>query len=192
MRRRRRRSASAAQPSAASNAARPTTAAPASHSELARGGSAHRVAIRNVSSLPLRDPLAPRYRLAPATRVRLRFLSSTSSSEIAAGVMPEMRAAWPMSFGRMRASFSRSSFESPLTSRVIEILRQPRAGLALLPLDLGALALDVARVVRVDREAAASTARRARRRARRAPANGRRARARPRRAYSTPGRRSNA
>src|SRR6185436_2749440 len=42
----------------------------------------------------------------------------------------------------------------PGDATVVEIPRQHRAGFALLPLDLDALALDIARVVGVDREAA--------------------------------------
>src|SRR5581483_316915 len=41
----------------------------------------------------------------------------TSSSEIAAGVMPEMRDAWPMVSGRWRLSFCCTSTDSPFTPR---------------------------------------------------------------------------
>ncbi len=47
-----------------------------------------------------------------ARRARSRC---TSSSEIAAGVMPGMRCAWPTVCGRTRSSFCRTSAESPRT-----------------------------------------------------------------------------
>src|SRR5258706_5370720 len=40
----------------------------------------------------------------------------TSRSEMAAGVTPEMRAAWPIVSGRWRASFWRTSFDKPRTA----------------------------------------------------------------------------
>lgn len=43
-----------------------------------------------------------------------RRVKCTESSEIAAGVMPEMRDAWPSERGFIRDSFSRTSRESPL------------------------------------------------------------------------------
>ena len=47
-------------------------------------------------------------------RVRLkRRLTYTERREIAAGVIPGIRAAWPIDRGRMRTSFSRASRESP-------------------------------------------------------------------------------
>jgi hypothetical protein len=39
-----------------------------------------------------------------------------SNNEIAAGVMPEIRLACPMLSGRIRASFSRTSFDKPPTA----------------------------------------------------------------------------
>src|SRR5438477_5113089 len=41
----------------------------------------------------------------------------TSNSEIAAGVTPEMRAAWPMVSGRCWFNFCCTSIESPRTNR---------------------------------------------------------------------------
>ena len=56
--------------------------------------------------------LTPTGATAPAPRFRW-----TSSSEMAAGVMPEMRAAWPTVSGLPAASFCRASVDSPRTSR---------------------------------------------------------------------------
>ena len=74
----------------------------------------------------------------------------TSSSEIAAGVMPEMRAAWPMVSGRWRSA----SAALRSTARALRGSRGPAAGAATLALlaalDFLALALDVALVLRLD------------------------------------------
>ena len=50
------------------------------------------------------------------TALKPRF-RCTSRSEIAAGVMPEMRAAWPSVSGRCRLSFCCTSVEKPRTVR---------------------------------------------------------------------------
>ena len=46
---------------------------------------------------------------------RWNLSRATSSTEIAAGVTPEIRDAWPMEAGRTRLSFSLTSLENPRT-----------------------------------------------------------------------------
>jgi hypothetical protein len=70
-----------------------------------------------------------------ASQAASRRFRWTSSSEIAAGVTPLMRAAWPMVAGRLRLSFSSTSAERPRNGGVL---------VAPLALDFLALALEVA------------------------------------------------
>ena len=60
---------------------------------------------------PRRIPLPP----AQAARSRRWRSRCTSSSEIAAGVIPGMRCAWPTVCGRTRCSFCRASADRPCT-----------------------------------------------------------------------------
>ena len=116
----------------------------------------------------------------------------TSSSEIAAGVMPEMRAAWPIVSGRCWLSFCCTSVDRPRTVAVVEVRAAARSSSCARCRAISSLlAVDVARVLgrdldllgddRIgDRRARRRAASAASRRSRRDGAAGRRARTRAR------------
>ncbi len=107
----------------------------------------------------------------------LRFFRCTSSSEIAAGVMPEIRAAWPMSCGPDAAELLADLVGQAVharRSRGRPAARSRRGGVAARS---RRLARDVARVVRLDLEAADPLLGGLRRRRPRARPSRRRARA---------------
>ena len=97
---------------------------------------------------------------------RLDFFRCTSRMDTAAGVTPATRAACPTVAGRICASFCRTSFDSPATARVVEVIGQ--AGFLVAPLarDFFFLALDVAGVLGGDFELRADLRRRGVRRLR--------------------------
>ena len=97
------------------------SAAPGSRMQLAacaaqrqRRAASLGAALASVAARPCRA-LMPS--LPASARCRSRAFRCTSSSEIAAGVMPEMREAWPSVSGRCRLSFCCTSIEGPAPVR---------------------------------------------------------------------------
>ena len=91
--------------------------------------------------------------------------------DTAAGVTPSTRAAWPTVAGRICSSFWRTSFESPVDARVVEVGGQARFLVAAMARDFFFLALDVAGILGGDFELRADLHGQAR--IRLAPASGR-------------------
>ena len=96
---------------------------------------------RRFGSADAPSPASP----APLAKPRFRC---TSSSEIAAGVTPEMRAAWPIVSGLCRLSFCCTSVGESAHRAVVEIARAARGFLAAALRAISSLLpVDVARVL---------------------------------------------
>ena len=64
--------------------------------------------------------------------------------------MPSIRPAWPMVRGRIVSSFCRTSIDSAVIGRIVEIFRQLQAFVAPVGRDIGGLAVEIDRVLGVD------------------------------------------
>ena len=96
--------------------------------------------------------LPPARHAAPRLALRSCRRICATSKVSAAGVMPSIRPAWPMVRGRCACSLWRTSFDSPGSARIVDIVGEDEAFVAAIRFHVGRLAAEIDLVFGVDFE----------------------------------------